>query len=129
MFAGLAACCAAALAGEQPPPKAILGLYRAGTRDYVRISAGEGNTVHLSLKLYFSHGHTCRLDRDGQWRADHVLIVAAGIEPDEPCRLQASFANGRIRLRDEGQQCARVYCGTRGKLDGVSLPKQGRARR
>jgi hypothetical protein len=39
--------------------------------------------------------------------------------------LNVFFDKGRVRLRDEGYRCAPVYCGTRGKLDDVSLPKSG----
>ena|SRR2546421_5060414 len=123
----IAAACWFTLAGEAPvPPKTIFGLYgppgKAG-RDTIRVTPAARGKAALALKLYYANGHTCALNKEGEWRDDRLLIVADGLTENEPCRLEASFSQGRILLKDDGQRCARVYCGTRGKLDGVSLPK------
>jgi len=112
------------------PPKTIFGLYGAAGkagRDTIHVTPGAAGKVALALKLYYANGHTCALDKEGEWHGDRLVIVAEGLTENEPCKLEASFPAGRIVLKDEGQRCARVYCGTRGKLDAVSLPKRSSA--
>jgi hypothetical protein len=129
----IGAVCCFPLSSQAPsvdaPPKTIFGRYgrsaKAG-RDTIRITPVAAGKVSFALKLYYSNGHTCALDKEGEWHGDHLLIVAEGLTENEPCRLEASFPPGRIVLKDDGQRCARVYCGTRGKLDAVSLTKSSR---
>jgi hypothetical protein len=104
-------------------PKRIFGLYGpAGSgRDSIRVIPGSKGQVSVAIKLYYDNGHTCQLDRSGAWTGDHVTVTADGLNPNEPCQLNAYFPQGRILLKDEGLRCAPVYCGTRGKLDAVSL--------
>jgi hypothetical protein len=105
------------------PPANIFTSY--GVRpDYVRVTRGNSGRIRVGLRLHFSHGQTCSLNREGDWRGDHVSIAAEGIEPSRPCELKLSFPGGRVLLADEGQRCAQVFCGTRGKLDGVRLPRR-----
>ena len=110
------------------PPKSIFGIYRRPGRDSIRITSGDRGKVNLALKLYYANGHTCELDKPGEWKGDRILVVADGLDPNQSCKLEASFPPGRIHLSDEGQRCAQVYCGTRGKLDGVVLSKRRAAR-
>jgi hypothetical protein len=128
----LALCWISALAAPdqtKTPPKSIFGVYgpgqkRAGRgRDLIRIKARESGKVNVALKLYYANGHTCQLDLDGEWQGDHVSIAADGLDQNQGCKLEASFSQGRIHLSDQGQRCAKVYCGTRGKLDGLVLSK------
>lgn len=106
-------------------PRNIFGTYgqTGAGRDSIRISPQANGKIAMSIRLYFSSGHTCRLERNGEWREDHVAVIAEGLNANHPCMLNAFFDNGRILLKDEGLQCAPVYCGTRGKLDNVGLPK------
>jgi len=107
------------------PPASIFGIYglvRAG-HDSIQVTEKSSSRIGVNLKLYFSSGHTCQLNQDGEWSGDHVAVVAEGLDVNRPCRLDLFFENGRIRLEDKGSYCAPVYCGTRGKLDGVSLAK------
>jgi hypothetical protein len=115
----------------QTPLKSIFGIYglSGASHDSIRITQKGGGKIGVSVKLYYSNGHTCRLNRDGEWREDHVVVVADAIDASQPCKLNAFFEKGRIFLKDDGLQCAPVYCGTRGKLDGVSLPKLNSARK
>jgi hypothetical protein len=69
------------------------------------------------------------MNMDGKWSQDHVAVVADGLDADRPCKLNLFFENRRVLLTDDGLQCAPVYCGTRGKLDKVSLPKFGSNRK
>jgi len=115
-------------AGSQAPsgpPKSIYGIYgqpKVG-HDSIQVTEKANAKIGVALKLYYSNGHTCQLNRDGEWREDHVAVVADGLDTSQPCRLSAFFDKGRVLLKDEGLRCAPVYCGTRGKLDNVSLPK------
>ena len=136
LFQGLiAVACWLPLASQTPsndvPPKTIFGVYGTSgkTGDTVRVSRAAQGKIALALKLYYANGHTCALNKDGEWHGDHLLLVTEGISENEPCKLEAAFPPGRVVLKDEGQRCARVYCGTRGKLDGVSLPKKSSARK
>jgi len=107
------------------PPKSIFGLYAtAAQHDFIRITPANDNKINLTLKLHYANGHTCQLEKEGDWKSDHVLIVTDGLNENEPCKLEASFANGHVTLKDEGQRCAQLYCGTRGKLDAVTLPRK-----
>jgi hypothetical protein len=114
-------------AGQAPnrPAQTIFGVYgqpQSG-RDSVRITEKANGQIGVNLKLYYANGHTCQLNQDGQWVEDHVAVVADGIDATRPCRLNFFFEKGRVLLKDDGFQCASVYCGTRGKLDNVSLQK------
>jgi hypothetical protein len=113
------------------PMKSIFGVYGglAAGHDSVRIAEAANHRIAVKIKLYYSNGHTCQLSADGLWIADHVGIVARGLDADHPCRLNLFFESRRVRLQDEGLQCAPVYCGTRGKLDEASLPKLNRDRK
>jgi hypothetical protein len=107
------------------PAKSIFGFYGQPTsgHDSIRVTEKSTGQIGVNLKLYYSNGHTCRLNMDGKWDQDHVAIVAEGLETSHPCRLNLFFDNHRVLLKDDGLLCAPVYCGTRGKLDNVSLPK------
>jgi hypothetical protein len=107
------------------PPKGIFGTYGQPTagHDSIRVSENANNKITVALKLYYSNGHTCQLNKEGEWSEDHVAIVADGLDRNRPCRLSLFFEKGRVLLKDEGLQCTPVYCGTRGKLDNISLPK------
>jgi hypothetical protein len=107
------------------PLQSIFGVYGRLTagQDSIRVSEKANGKISVALKLYYSMGHTCQLTNDGEWREDHVVIVADGLDANRQCKLSLFFENGRVLLKDEGLQCAPVYCGARGKLDNVSLPK------
>lgn len=124
----LAICGTPALAQQSHPPKSIFGVYgRSGRgRDSIRVTSRERDKVNVALKLYFASGHTCQLDQEASWQGDRLLVIADGVNPNQACKLEARFSPRRIRLTDEGQHCAQVYCGTRGKLDGVVLLKTRR---
>lgn len=107
------------------PVPGIFGIYKQPRpgRDSIRVTQRPDGKIAVAIKLYYANGHTCQLNKNGDWREDHVAIVAEGLDAGQSCRLSAFFDNGRILLKDEGFQCTPVYCGTRGKLDNVSLPK------
>jgi hypothetical protein len=111
--------------GGPRPPKSIFGVYGrpAAGHDSIRVTERADGKIRVALKLYYSNGHTCQLTDDGEWREDRLAIVADGLDPSHPCRLSIFFDKSGVLLKDEGFQCAPVYCGTRGKLDNVSLPK------
>lgn len=109
------------------PSKSAFGVYGqpSAGHDSIEVSEKANHRIGVKLKLYYSSGHTCQLNQDGKWSQDHVAIVAEGLDADRPCRLNLFFQDGRVLLKDEDLRCAPVYCGTRGKLDDVSLPKFG----
>ncbi len=127
-----AACCfpLVSLQPSQSAPKRIFGLYgqpgqsqNTGGRDSIRVTPGKKGQVGVAIRLYYDNGHTCNLNKSGTWDSDHVLVAADGLTQNEQCKLEAYFPRGGILLKDEAQRCAQVYCGTRGKLDAVSLIK------
>ncbi len=107
------------------PARSVFGVYGqpAAGHDFIRVTEKANHRIGVSLKLYYANGHTCQLNEEGQWSEDHVAIVAQGLNANQPCRLDLFFEDHRVLLKDEGLQCAPVYCGTRGKLDGASLPR------
>jgi hypothetical protein len=107
------------------PVKSIFGVYGQPNpgRDSIRVVEKANDLIGVSLRLYYANGHTCQLNKDGTWSRDHVAIVADGLDPNRPCRLNLFFENHRVVVKDDGLGCAPVYCGTRGKLDNASLPK------
>ena len=111
-------------------PQSIFGTYgqTSAGRDSIRITEKPNGKIGVAIRLYFSGGHTCQLNKAGEWREDHLAVVAEGLDASRPCRLNGFFDKGRILLKDEAYQCAPVYCGTRGKLDNVSLPKMSAKR-
>ena len=121
----VAAACLSLLESQTRAPRSIFGLYAppAG-QDSIRITRRRDGKIGVALKLYYANGHTCQLNKAGEWLDDRVLITAEGLDQNQPCKLEASFSNGHVLLKDDGLRCAPVYCGTRGKLDGVSLPKR-----
>jgi hypothetical protein len=64
----------------QTPLKSIFGIYglSGAGHDSIQITQKGGSKIGVSVKLYYSNGHTCRLNRDGEWREDHVVVVADG---------------------------------------------------
>jgi hypothetical protein len=106
-------------------PQTIFGVYGqpSAGHDAIQITDKAHDRIGVSLKLYYSNGHTCQLNNDGKWSEDHVAVLAEGLDANRQCRLNLFFENGRVLLKDEGLQCAPVYCGTRGKIDGVNLPR------
>ena len=127
ILAGVAALIWLPAAGQTPapPPPGIFGTYGQTTpgRDSIRITKKSDGKIGVAIKLYYSSGHTCTLNSDGEWHEDRVIVVAQGLEANRSCILNAFFDKDRILLKDEGLRCAPVYCGTRGKLDDVNLPK------
>lgn len=121
----VAVACLSLLKSQTRAPRSIFGVYAppAG-RDSIRITRGKNGKIGVALKLYYANGHTCQIDKPGEWHGDRVLITAEGLDQNQPCKLEASFPKGHVLLKDDGLRCAPVYCGTRGKLDGVSLPKK-----
>jgi hypothetical protein len=111
--------------GFTGPLKSVFGIYGRPTpgHDFVRVTGKANDRIGVSLKLYYSDGHTCQMNQEGKWSEDHVAIVAAGLNANLPCRLDIFFENDRVVLKDRGLGCAPVFCGTRGKLDDTSLPK------
>jgi hypothetical protein len=111
--------------GFTGPVKSVFGIYGQPTpgHDFVRITEKANDRIGVSLKLYYSNGHTCQLNHDGRWSEDHVSIVTEGLDANQPCRLDLFFENHHVVFKDQGLRCAPVYCGTRGKLDDTSLPK------
>jgi hypothetical protein len=107
------------------PPQSIFGTYGqpSAGHDSIRIGGQANGKIGVAIRLYFSNGHTCQMNKDGEWRDDHIAVIAEGLDASRPCSLNAFFDKGRVLLKDMGYQCAPVYCGTRGKLDNVSLPK------
>lgn len=105
--------------------KNIFGVYGEPTpgHDSVRITKKANDWIGVDVRLYYSNGHTCQLKKDGKWSEDHVAVIAEGLAANRPCKLNLFFDNDRVLLKDEGLQCAPVYCGTRGKLDNSNLPK------
>jgi hypothetical protein len=111
--------------GPAGPAKSIFGVYGrlAAGYDSIQVTEKANGRIGVNLKLYYSNGHACQLNQDGKWSADHVAIVAEGLDANQPCKLNLFFENGRVLLKDERFQCAPVYCGTRGKLDNATLSK------
>ncbi len=109
------------------PPVGVFGVYgqpKPGS-DSVRITRKTNGKIAVAIKLYYANGHTCHLNQEGEWQADHVIVQAEGLDVAKPCSLNLYFDKGHVLLRDSNSLCAAVYCGARGKFDQVSLPKAG----
>ena len=107
------------------PPKIIFGVYgqvKPGS-DSVRVTRKPNGKIGVAIKLYYANGHTCHLNQEGDWQADHVTVQAEGLDQSKPCSLSLYFDKNRVLLKDPNSLCTAVYCGARGKFDQVSLPK------
>jgi hypothetical protein len=113
------------------PPETIFGVYGQSSpgRNSIRVIKRANGRIGLAVKLYYSYGHTCQLEADGEWRDAHLVVMAEGLNPVQSCSLNAYFSRNRISLKDQGLRCTPVYCGTRGKLDDVSLSKSSADRK
>jgi len=120
-FAGWAALSAAA-------PASIFGTYsKPGTPDSIELKSAAAGKVGVAIRLVYAAGQSCQLEETGVW-TDHKLIVkAGGLTENEPCVLELTFHGPQVRLKDAGLRCSKVFCGTRGTLDEVSLPKRAAA--
>jgi len=107
--------------------KSVFGVYGQPTSGHasIRVTEESNGRIAVNLKLYYANGHTCQMNTDGKWSQDHVAVIAEGLDANRPCKLNLFFESRRVLLKDDGLQCAPVYCGTRGKLDNVRLPKFG----
>jgi hypothetical protein len=123
----IGAACALQAVSQVPAEriKSVVGLYGqlAPGHNSIQVTEKANGRIGVSLKLYYSNGHTCQMNKDAKWSEDHLAIVAEGLDANRQCRLNLFFENGHVLLKDEGLQCAPVYCGTRGTLDKVDLPK------
>ena len=117
-FAGWAVLSAAA-------PASIFGTYsKPGTPDSIELKSAAAGKVDVAIRLVYAAGQSCQLEQTGIW-TDHKLIVKAdGLTEDEPCVLELTFHGAQVRLKDAGLRCSKIFCGTRGTLDEVSLPKR-----
>jgi hypothetical protein len=120
-FAGWAVLSAAA-------PASIFGTYsKPGTPDSIELKSAAAGKVGVAIRLVYAAGQSCQLEETGVW-TDHKLIVkAGGLTENEPCVLELTFHGPQVRLKDAGLRCSKVFCGTRGTLDEVSLPKRAAA--
>src|SRR5215472_7023428 len=53
-------------------PQSIFGTYgqTSAVRDSIRITEKPDGKIGVAIRLYFSGGHTCQLNKDGEWRED-----------------------------------------------------------
>jgi hypothetical protein len=120
-FAGWAALSAAA-------PASIFGTYsKPGTPDYIQLKPAAAGKVEVALRLVYAAGQSCQLKETGVWTDHKVIVKADGLDENEPCLLELTFQDAQVRLKDAGLRCSKVFCGTRGTLDEVSLPKRAAA--
>jgi hypothetical protein len=89
-------------------------------------SAATGK-VGVAIRLVYAAGQSCQLEETGVWRDHKVIVKADGLTENEPCVLELTFQGAQVRLKDAGLRCSKVFCGTRGTLDAVSLPKRAAA--
>jgi len=116
-FAGWAVLSAAAPAG-------IFGTYsKPGAPDRIELKSAAAGTVGVAIRLVYPAGQSCQLEKTGVWTGHKVIVKAGGIDENQPCVLELTFQGAQVRLKDAGLRCSRVFCGTRGTLDEVSLPK------
>jgi hypothetical protein len=117
-FGGVAVLLAAAPAG-------IFGTYsKPGAPDSIELKSSAAGKVGVAIRLVYAAGQSCQLEEMGVWKDHKVIVKAGGLTEDEPCVLELTFHGARVRLTDAGLRCSKVFCGTRGTLDAVSLPKR-----
>jgi hypothetical protein len=117
-FAGWAILSAAA-------PANIFGTYsKPDTPDSIELKSAAAGKVGVAIRLVYAAGQSCQLEEVGVWKDHKVVVKAGGLTEDEPCVLELTFHGAQVRLKDAGLRCSKVFCGTRGTLDEVSLPKR-----
>lgn len=117
-FAGWAVLSAAA-------PASIFGTYsRPGTPDSIEVKSAPAGKVGVAIRLVYAAGQSCQLEETGVWKDHKVIVQAQGLVENEPCVLELTFHGAQVRLKDAGLRCSKVFCGTRGTLDAVRLPRR-----
>ena len=113
-------CCSAVAQG---PPDSVYGVYTKHTGDSVRVGKLADGKVSVSCRLIFGAGQTCELEGQADWKDNLLTLRADGLEDSKPCALELRFAGGKVTLKDTGNNCRPVYCGSRGTFEGVVLAK------
>jgi Fe2+ transport system protein FeoA len=105
-------------------PASIFGTYsKPGAPDSIELKSAAEGKVGIAIRLVYAAGQSCQLEEMGVWKDHKVVVKAGGLTENEPCVLELTFQGGQVRLKDAGLRCSKVFCGTRGTLDEVSLPK------
>ena len=106
-------------------PASIFGTYsKPGVPDSIELKSAAAGQVGVAIRLVYAAGQSCQLEQVGVWQDHKLIIKADGLTEDEPCVLELTFRGRQVRLKDAGLRCSKVFCGTRGTLDEVSLPKR-----
>jgi hypothetical protein len=106
-------------------PASIFGTYsKPGAPDSIELKSAAAGKVGVAIRLVYAAGQSCQLEKMGVWKDHKVIVKAGGLTEDEPCVLELTFHGGQVRLKDAGLRCSKVFCGTHGTLDAVSLPKR-----
>ena len=109
-------------------PSSVFGTYaKPGAADRIELKPAAPGKVGVTIRLVYDAGQSCQLAETGVWKDNKVVVEAGGLTDDEPCVLEMTFHGRQVRLKDAGLRCSKVFCGTRGTLDEVSLPKRGTA--
>ena len=102
--------------------------YGKGTGDSVRVVPLKSGDVRVELRLTYAGGHSCSAREIGRVSGAGIEVVADSLDESHPCHLFLQPTDSEVRLKDPGGYCAAVFCGTRGTLDGVRLPRRYPAR-
>ena len=106
-------------------PVNIFGTYaKPGAPDSIELKSAGAGKIGVAIRLVYAAGQSCQLEETGVWMDRKVVVKTGGLTDDQPCVLELTFQRGHVRLKDAGLRCSKVFCGTRGTLDAVRLPKQ-----
>ena len=119
-------------AADEPPvpvqavqTASLTGLYESGPAERRNqmcvIDRGTGNS-RFGLVVWGAGDHSCSGAGAAERRGGTLVLTMAG---DEPCRIEASIAEGRIAFPAAVPAGCSFYCGANARLGGVGFVKTG----
>jgi hypothetical protein len=120
--------CLLSSAMAQEPQGVLDGIYRHTFRNGIlngmpQYSSNTLEVAHLSaaqafflVHLEWANGHLCDLSGIAMVNPDSSLTYRE-TSNGAACELTVRATQGEVSLHDEGRQCRRLYCGSRGQFD------------
>jgi hypothetical protein len=115
------------------PPQSIFGVYANRTvvcfsgetpcegpvLDYAMVIPTADKQARVDVDLNYSNGHSCHFEAGASWEDNGLTAIG-----DSDCKLRFRFNRNKLTIEDPDGNC-RSYCGARGTLNDVTLPKRG----
>src|SRR5688572_16057158 len=105
-------------------PESLVGLFEGGQSGAVNqlCIVERGGESRFGLLLWGDNDHSCSGSGTVERESGRIYLAMAG---DSPCRMEARFEGGQLRLADEQPAGCAYYCGARARMAGARLTQSG----